>query len=113
VCHCEERSVALRRLLNAELGRFPDLIDIVRGRAADRVTEALADRLARLALAGRLRKLDPTEAAEQFIALLTGPVEARSRLGTRPVPDDELWTVTRAAVETFLRAFGEALPVVE
>jgi AcrR family transcriptional regulator len=106
VCHCEDRSVALRRLLNAELTRFPDLIDIVRGRAADRVTEALADRLARLALAGRLRTLDPTQAAEQFIALLTAPVEARSRLGTRQVPDDELWTVTRAAVETFLRAFG-------
>lgn len=106
VCHCEERSVALRRLLNAELGRFPDLIDIVRGRAADRVTDALADRLARLALAGRLRRLDPTQAAEQFLALLTGPIEARSRLGTRRVADDELWTVTRAAVDTFLRAFA-------
>jgi AcrR family transcriptional regulator len=106
VCHCEDRSVALRRLLNAELGRFPDLIDIVRGRAADRVTEALADRLARLALAGRLRRLDPMQASEQFMALLTGPIEARSRLGTRQVSDDELWAVTRAAVETFLRAFG-------
>lgn len=106
VCHCEERSVALRRLLSAELVRFPDLIDIVRGRAADRVTDALADRLARLALAGRLRRLDPTQAAEQFIALLTGPIEARSRLGTRRVPDDELRTVARAAVDTFLRAFA-------
>ncbi len=106
VCHCEERSVALRRLLNAELVRFPDLIDIVRGRAADRVTEALADRLARLALAGRLRRLDPAQAAEQFLALLTGPIEARSRMGTRPVPDDELRTVARAAVDTFLRAFA-------
>jgi TetR/AcrR family transcriptional regulator, mexJK operon transcriptional repressor len=106
VCHCAERSVALRRLLNAELGRFPDLIDIVRGRAADRVTDALADRLARLALAGRLRRLDPTQAAEQFLALLTGPIEARSRLGTRRVADDELWTVTRAAADTFLRAYA-------
>jgi AcrR family transcriptional regulator len=106
VCHCEERSVALRRLLNAELTRFPELIDIVRGRAADRVTEALADRLARLSLAGRLRRLDPTQAAEQLIALLTAPIDARSRLGTRPIPDDELWAVTRAAVDTFLRAFA-------
>jgi TetR/AcrR family transcriptional regulator, mexJK operon transcriptional repressor len=107
VCHCEDRSVALRRLLSAELTRFPDLIDIVRGRAADRVTDALADRIARLSLAGRLRRLDPTQAAEQFIALLTGPIEARSRLGTRTVPDDELWAVTRAAVDTFLRAFAD------
>ena len=87
VCHCDERSWAVRRLLGAELTRFPDLIDIIRGRAADRVTEALA-------------------AAEQFIALLTGPMEARSRFGTRQVPDDELWAVTRAAVTTFLRAFA-------
>jgi TetR/AcrR family transcriptional repressor of mexJK operon len=107
VCHCDERSVALRRLLHAELTRFPDLIDIVRGRAADRVTEALADKLARLSLAGRLRRLDPAQAAEQFIALLTGPIEARSRLGTRQVPDDELWAVARAAVTTFLSAFAE------
>jgi TetR/AcrR family transcriptional regulator, mexJK operon transcriptional repressor len=107
VCHCDERSVALRRLLHAELTRFPDLMDIVRGRAADRVTEALADKLARLSLAGRLRRLDPAEAAEQFIALLTGPIEARSRLGTRQVPDDELWAVARAAVTTFLRAFAD------
>ena len=106
VCHCDARSWALRRLLGAELIRFPDLIDIVRGRAADRVTEALADKLARLSVAGRLGRIEPGLAAEQFIALLTGPAEARSRLGTREVPDDELWAITRAAVTTFLRAFA-------
>jgi AcrR family transcriptional regulator len=105
-CYCDERSWALRRLLYAELGRFPDLIDIVRGRAADRVGEALADRLARLALAGRLRTCDPVEAAEQFEALLTGPMEARARLGTRQVPDAELRSVAVAAVRTFLQAFA-------
>lgn len=110
VCHCDERSWALRRLLGAELTRFPDLIDIVRGRAADRVTEALADKLARLSVAGRLDRIEPALAAEQFIALLTGPAEARSRLGTREVPDDELWAITRAAVTTFLRAFAAPAP---
>jgi AcrR family transcriptional regulator len=107
LCLCDERSVALRRLLHAELTRFPDLMDIVRERASDRVTEALADKLARLAVAGRLRRLDPVQAAEQFLALLAGPGEARSRLGTRQVPDDELWAVTQAAVTTFLRAFAD------
>jgi AcrR family transcriptional regulator len=106
VCYCDDRSCALRRLVYAELAQFPDLIDIVRGRAADRVTDALADKLARLSLAGRLGKLDPDEAAEQLIALLTGPVEARARLGTRRVPDDELRAVARAAVRTFLHAFA-------
>ncbi|WP_433288784.1 TetR/AcrR family transcriptional regulator C-terminal domain-containing protein [Pseudonocardia sp. CA-142604] len=107
-CYCDDRSRALRRLLYAELTQFPDLIDIVRGRAADRVTDCLADKLARLSLAGRLGPLDPTQAPEHFVALLTGPMEARARLGTRRVPDDELWAVTRAAVNTFLHAFGAA-----
>lgn len=105
-CYCDDRSWALRRLLYAELTQFPNLIDIVRGRAADRVTDALADKLARLSLAGRLGTFDPSEAAEQFLALLTGPMEARSRLGTRQIPEAEMRVVTRATVNTFLHAFA-------
>jgi AcrR family transcriptional regulator len=105
--YCDGRSWALRRLLNAEVNRFPDLIDTVHGTGADRITQALADRLARLTLAGRLTATDPVEAAEQFLALLTGPMDARARLGTRPVPDHELRTVAQAAVRTFLRAYGQ------
>ena len=51
-CYCDERTEALRRLLRAE-GRA-ELLDIVRNRATDRVNDALAARLARLALAGKL-----------------------------------------------------------
>lgn len=105
-CYCDDRSWALRRLLYAEITRFPDLLDIIQGHGTDRVTEALADRLARLSLAGRLRASDPYQAAEQFIALLTGPIETRSRFGTRPVPDTELRDVVRATVHTFLQAFA-------
>ncbi|GAA2116580.1 TetR/AcrR family transcriptional regulator [Actinomadura alba] len=105
-CYCDDRSWALRRLLHAELGRFPELLDTVRGHGTGRVNDALADRLARLSLAGRLRAGDPAEAAEQFVALLTGPIEARSRLGTVPIPDAELHTVARAGVRTFLRAYA-------
>ncbi|TQM25447.1 TetR/AcrR family transcriptional regulator [Nocardia bhagyanarayanae] len=107
-CYCDERSTSLRRLLHAEIVQFPDLLDIVRGRAMDRVNDALADRLARLSLAGRLDIGDPAEAAEQFTALLTGPLEIRSHFGTRRVPDAELEAVSEAAVRTFLRAFGVA-----
>ncbi|MCP2256545.1 transcriptional regulator, TetR family [Streptoalloteichus tenebrarius] len=105
-CYCDERSWALRRLLSGEINQFPDLLDIVHGHAVDRVTEALADRMARLTVAGALRARDPLVAAEQFVALLTGPAETRSRLGTREVPDAELRAVARAAVDTFLQAFG-------
>ncbi|MDL4776952.1 MULTISPECIES: TetR/AcrR family transcriptional regulator [Thermomonosporaceae] len=105
-CYVDDASWALRRLLSAEIGQFPDLIDIVQGRAADRVLQALADRLGRLSLAGRLRTADPLLAAEHLSALLTGTMDTRARLGTRPLPDAELTAMTRAAVDTFLRAFA-------
>lgn len=106
-CYCDERSRALRRLLHAHVSGMSDLLDIVRDRAADRVSDALAAQFARLALAGRLTlDGDPAIAAEQFGALLTGPLESRSRLGTRKLPASELREVTGNAVATFLRAFG-------
>lgn len=105
-CYCDDRSWALRRLLAAEVNQFPDLLDIVHTRTADRVTEALADRLARLTVTGHVRTPDPLLAAEQLFALLAGPADRRARLGTRHIPGTELRAMARAAVDTFLRAFG-------
>jgi AcrR family transcriptional regulator len=105
VC-CGERARALRWLTYSQVGGFPDLIEVVQGRTSQRVCEALADRLARLSLAGRLRPCDPAQAAEQLLALLTGPMEARTRLGTRKASAAETRAVARAAVDTFLRAYA-------
>ncbi|MFI7336361.1 TetR/AcrR family transcriptional regulator [Streptomyces sp. NPDC050085] len=103
---CDERSWALRRLLYAEVAHFPDLLEVVWGRGAGRLKQSLADRLARLSLAGHLRPCDPAEAAEQLLALLTGPMEARSHLGTHRLPEAELRAVGGSAVRTFLLAYG-------
>ncbi|MEV3926850.1 TetR/AcrR family transcriptional regulator [Actinomadura coerulea] len=105
-CYCDDRSWALRRLLSAEINQFPDLLDIIHTRASDRITEALADRLARLTVVGHLHTPDPLLAAEQFFALLCGPMDKRARLGTRRVPNAELRALSRAAVSTFLQAFA-------
>lgn len=107
VC-CSERSQALRRLAFAAAADFPDLLESVHSRTALGLGEALADRLARLSLTGRLRPCDPAVAAEQFLALLTGPLEACSRLGTRKVPAARTAAIAAAAVDTFLRAYGPA-----
>ncbi|MFX0580291.1 TetR/AcrR family transcriptional regulator [Nocardia nepalensis] len=101
-----ERARALRALTYAQLAAFPDLADTVLERTSRRIAEALADRLARLALSGRLRIGDPTQAAEQLLALLTAPLEARSRLGTREVSAAERRDIADAAVRTFLSAYG-------
>lgn len=106
-CYCDDRSWALRRLLHTQIAAMPDLIGIVRDRASDRVNDALAARLARLALAGKLYLgVEPAVAAEQFGALLTGSLEARSRLGTRKIPQTELREVAGNAAQTFIRAYG-------
>jgi AcrR family transcriptional regulator len=104
--HTDGRSCALRRLLYSEINHFPDILDIVRDMGPDRLNQALADRLARLALAGRLRTTDPDLTAEQFMALILGPLEARSQMGTRQLEDTELREMAEAAVETFVRAWA-------
>ncbi|MGW1838766.1 TetR/AcrR family transcriptional regulator [Streptomyces sp. NPDC002067] len=103
--HCGADFQALRWLLHAEAAHFPDLLDDFQRNGAERLHEALADRLARLALGGRLNIGDPDRAGEQFLALLTGPMDRRSRLATRKVPDTELRSVARAATDTFLCAY--------
>lgn len=96
VCHDEEAR-AVRRLADAEA--MSGLAANVRERTALRIRSALADRLARLALAGRLRPCDPELAAEHLLVLLTGPLEYR--------PDADLDAIADAAVDVFLRAYGE------
>ncbi|MFC7101969.1 TetR/AcrR family transcriptional regulator [Nonomuraea rubra] len=104
--HTDGRSCALRRLLYSEIIHFPDILEIIQESGPDRLNQALADRLARLALAGCLRAADPDLAAEQFLALLLGPLEARTQLGTRQLEDAELRTMAVAAVDAFLRAWS-------
>jgi TetR/AcrR family transcriptional repressor of mexJK operon len=106
--HCDGRSCALRRLLYSEITTFPDALGIVREHGPHRLNAALADRFARLMLTGHLNAGDPARAAEHFMALLIGPLEARSEMGTRDLADAELDEVARFAVHTFLLAFGSS-----
>ncbi|WP_068025016.1 TetR/AcrR family transcriptional regulator [Nocardia mexicana] len=108
ICN-DERSRALRRLGYGQAATQPELIELARERTGVRTLEALADRLARLALSGRLHTGDPAVAAEQFLALLTAPLENRSRMGTRPVRPAELRTIATAAVATFTAAYQPAV----
>lgn len=105
VCR-DERSLALRRLAQGQLVQFPDVIGAVQERTSGRLAEVLADRLARLSMSGRLRHCDPAIAAEQFLALLTGPMETQSRLGVRKVSAADVDAIADAAVDTFLRAYA-------
>lgn len=95
----EEDASAVRQLAGAQATQFPDLAASVRERTTLRVRSSLADRLARLVLAGHLRTCDPELAAEHFLSLLTGASEYR--------PDADPDTVTDTSVDVFLRAYGK------
>jgi TetR/AcrR family transcriptional repressor of mexJK operon len=110
-CQLSDEGWALQRLLYAEAGRFADLYDDVVSQGGVPVVNALAGRLARLANRGQLAIDDVMTAASQFMALVAGDLPALSRLGTRPVPADELDRAVGAGVSTFLRAFAGARQV--
>jgi AcrR family transcriptional regulator len=105
-CYCDPQSWALRRLLYAETRQFPDLLELTQVGVAEPVAQALADRLARLAVEGHIDISDPALAAEHLTALLTGPLEARSRFGTRQISRLERKAIAESAVTTFLNAFA-------
>lgn len=104
-CYCSPESRALRRLVCAEAGQFPELTDIV-DEVSGQVLRALADRFARLALAGVLRLDDPDRAAAQWAALLTGALPVRYQFGVESLPDTDVEAVATAAATTFLAAYG-------
>ncbi|MFI9503278.1 TetR/AcrR family transcriptional regulator [Nocardia sp. NPDC052566] len=104
----DEQGRALHRLAHSATKDFPELAESVHRRTAARLTDALADRLAQLMLSQRLRSCPPDLAAEQFLSLLTGPMEHRSRLSTYEVPAADITSIAHAGVDTFLRAYAPA-----
>lgn len=64
----------------------------------DRLADALAGRLARLALAGYLKLEDPDRAARQFLALVT--------YDTQRLNEKELLDALTANVRFFLRGYA-------
>lgn len=107
-CLADDRALAMQRLLLAESRRFPDLFGAVRGSGRDRVHDALAGRLARLAHAGLLHVDDPVRAADQFVALISGDLPTVAMMSGTSIPEAELRASVVAGVDTFLRAFATA-----
>jgi AcrR family transcriptional regulator len=105
MCMCDRRTAALQKLVETEGQRYPQLFEAWRERGPGRVWAAVSARLARLAHAGLLDLDDPDLAARQFISLVVMDLRPSTLLGQRPT-DAEIDFATRAAVRTFLRAYG-------
>jgi TetR/AcrR family transcriptional regulator, mexJK operon transcriptional repressor len=96
----------LRVLTDAEVRQFPQLVEVVYNRVVGGLADGLRRELAQLSSSGQLRPCDPDAATQQFVALLKGTTDARSRFGKRPVSAAEIRTVATVVVDTFLRAYG-------
>ena len=102
---CDPNGRWLRKLVETEGARYPELFASWREYGPGKKYPAGAARLAQLAHAGYLELDDPALAARQFMALLATDLRNDQQLG-RSTPDAELQVMAANAVKTFLRAFG-------
>ncbi|RRI06927.1 TetR/AcrR family transcriptional regulator [Mesorhizobium tamadayense] len=104
-CICNRDGRFLRKLIQAEGERYPELFAEWREQGPGRTWSALAARFARLAYAGHLSIDDPDVAARQFLALVNAELQITFMLGGMPTEEEVLRSATNG-VRTFLAAFG-------
>jgi AcrR family transcriptional regulator len=104
-CMCNRDGLALRRLIQAEGERYPQLFAAWREHGPGKSWSLIGARFARLAHDGRLRIDDPDLAARQFMALVNADIQMATLLGGRPTAE-EIDRAAANAARTFLRAFG-------
>src|SRR5438132_5442601 len=104
-CICNRDGRFLRKLIQAEGERYPELFAEWREQGPGRTWSALAARIARLAHAGHLSVDDPDVAARQFLALVNAELQITFMLGGTPT-DEEVVRSATTGVGTFVRAFG-------
>lgn len=104
-CLCNRDGKFLRKLLQTEGERHPELFAGWREHGPAKTWAALAARFARLALAGWLDLDDPDVAARQFLALVNADLQMAMIFGDN-FSEEQLQAAARNAVRTFLRAFG-------
>jgi AcrR family transcriptional regulator len=105
-CICNSDGKYLRKLIEAEGQRYPELFATWRENGPGKTWAALAARFARLAHAGYLEVDDPDLAARQFLALIDADLKISMLLGDQP-DDASVRQAATNAVRTFLRAYGK------
>jgi AcrR family transcriptional regulator len=104
-CICNNDGKYLRKLIEAEGQRYPELFAQWREDGPEKTWTALAARFARLAHAGHLHLDDPDVAARQFLALINADLHICMVLGER-ISEERARAAARNGLKTFLRAYG-------
>lgn len=103
-CMCDGDGRALRKLIENEGTRYPELFAAWQEYGPGRNWPAIAARFAKLAHQGLLDLDDADLAARQFMALVNADLPNSAELGREPT-DVELEKAATNAVRTFLRAY--------
>jgi AcrR family transcriptional regulator len=102
-CLCDDDARTLRRLIENEGQRYPELFDAWKDYGPGRDWPAIAARFARLAHSGAIEADNPELAARQFMALISADLPNEPG---RRVAGEQVEQAARNGVKTFLRAFG-------
>jgi AcrR family transcriptional regulator len=105
-CICNSDGKYLRKLIEAEGQRYPELFATWRENGPGKTWTALAARFARLAYTGHLDVDDPDVAARQFLALINADLHVSMVLGDQ-IDEARAREAATNAVRTFLRAYGK------
>jgi len=105
-CIRKDEGVAVMRLQLTEEARFTELIEQQRDVNRKRTIDALAGKLAQLALGGYLDLDDAGRAARHLLALVSDEALMASGHGNRIVADEVVDRSVRDGVDTFLAAFA-------
>jgi AcrR family transcriptional regulator len=105
-CICNSDGKYLRKLIEAEGQRYPELFATWRENGPSKTWAALAARFARLAHGGYLDIDDPDVAARQFLALINADLQVSMVLGDQ-LGEERVREAAGNAVRTFLRAYGK------
>lgn len=102
---CDPNGRWLRKLVETEGPRFPELFETWKEYGPGKKYPAIAARLAQLAHAGYLDIEDPALAARQYMALLATDLRIDLQVG-RITPEAEIERMAADGTRTFLRAFS-------
>jgi AcrR family transcriptional regulator len=102
---CNGDCSTLRRLVETEGERHPELFAAWRSQGPNRIAPLIGARLQALALAGHLSIDDPERAARQLVALVQADIQIGALLGEPPT-EAGIAAAARSGVATFLKAFG-------
>ncbi|MBN9233546.1 MULTISPECIES: TetR/AcrR family transcriptional regulator [Phyllobacteriaceae] len=108
-CICSRDGKFLRKLIQTESERYPELFAEWRENGPGTTLSALAARFARLAFAGHLAIEDPDVTARHFIALVNAELQIAFMMGIQPTEEEVLRSATNG-VRAFLRAYGARQP---